>query len=38
MRFTIKTEKGTIIEMESNTEITVMIGDKRYIISITEEE
>lgn len=38
MKFIIKTEKGTEIEMESNTEVVVSIDDKEFTISINEKE
>jgi len=34
MKFIIKTEKGTEIELEENTEIDISIDDKHYLISI----
>jgi len=37
MIFKITTEKGTEIELEENTEVTIQIGDKEYIILIKEK-
>src|SRR3990167_10349900 len=34
MKFTITTEKGSIIEMESGTEIEIELDDRTFIISI----
>jgi len=37
MKFTITTEKGSIIEMESGTEIEIELDDRTFIISIQEK-